>query len=210
MNGNNPPDGDVEKYFGRAIQMRMAHFVLTASKEGPVFLAEYRQSDQRPATFTVTARCGDMSPEIQADLKEILSTVRFGFALLGPEQGITKEEIAQLDPPDQSEIPAQDLEVDLELAWKEDPRDGVTPWAFIVDPITRTITGQAARHHYHTLLKDPVRCRIWVSVGEAGLLAGRFKPAVAPPNYSANRLAYDLYVDGLKANSTYTIYGRVK
>jgi hypothetical protein len=79
-----------------------------------------------------------------------------------------------------------------------------------VDPITKPITGKEARHHYHTVTGGAVRCRIRVSVGEAALLAGRFKPAVAPPNYSANRTAYDLYVDGLKANSTYTIYGRVR
>jgi hypothetical protein len=215
MSDYNPRDEDVEEYFGRPIEMRPARFELTDSEDGSVFRAEYIQSGPPPATFTIIARCGDMSPEIQADLKKILSTVQIGFALLDPEQGLTEEEIAQLDRPDQSGTPAPkldvDLDVDFELAWKEDPRDGETPWAFIVDPITKRITGKEARHHYHTLTGGAVKCRIRVSKGgKAALLAGRFKPAEAPPNYSENRTAYDLYVDGLKANSTYTIDGRVK
>jgi len=216
---NNPPDEGVLEYFGTPIEKRPAHFVPASSEHGPVFLAEYRQSGPPPATFTITARSGDMSPEIQADLRRILSTVQIGFALLDPGQGLTEEEVAQLDRPDQSGTPAQKeeevppakkLEVDFELAWKEDPGDGVTPWAFIVDPITATITGQAAPHHYHTVTGGAVRCRIWVSKGQAGLLAAGFAAAKAPPNYSANRTARDVYVDGLALNSTYTIQGWVK
>jgi len=220
MSDNNPPDESVEEYFGTLPEMRPAHFVPASSEHGPVFLAEYRQSGPPPATFTITARSGDMSPKIQADLRRILSTVQIGFALLDPGQGLTEEEVAQLDRPDQSGTPAQKeeeeevppakkLEVDFELAWKEDPGDGVRPWAFIVDPITRWITGQAAYHHYHTLTGDAVRCRIWVSVGQAGLLAAGYATTVAPPNYSANRTRRDVYVDGRARDSKYTIYGRV-
>ena len=207
---NNPPDEDVEEYFGTPIEMRPAHFVPASSEHGPVFLAEYRQSGPPPATFTITARSGDMSPKIQADLRRILSTVQIGFALLDPRQGLTEKEVAQLDRPDQSGTPAPELDVDFELAWKEDPRDGVTPWAFIVDPITRTITGRAARHHYHTLTGGAVRCRIWVSGGQVGLQASGYADAVAPPNYSANRTARDVYVDGRARESRYTIQGRVR
>ena len=149
-------------------------------------------------------------PKIQADLRRILSTVQIGFALLDPRQGLTEKEVAQLDRPDQSGTPAPELDVDFELAWKEDPRDGVTPWAFIVDPITRTITGRAARHHYHTLTGGAVRCRIWVSGGQVGLQASGYADAVAPPNYSANRTARDVYVDGRARESRYTIQGRVR
>jgi hypothetical protein len=209
MSDNNPPDEDVKKYFGTPIEMRPAHFVPASSEHGPVFLAEYRQSGPPPATFTITARSGDMSPKIQADLRRILSTVQIGFALLDPGQGLTEEEVAQLDRPDQSGTPAPELDVVFELAWKEDPGDGVRPWAFIVDPITRWITGQAARHHYHTLTGDAVRCRIWVSVGRAALQRTGSADAVAPPNYSANRTARNVYVDGLARDSKYTIYGRV-
>jgi hypothetical protein len=210
MSDNDPPYEDVEEYFGTPIEMRPAHFVLASSEDGPVFVAEYMQSEPRRATFTVTARSGDMSPEIQADLRRILSTVQIGFALLDPEQDLTKEDVAQLDRPDQSGIPAQEHDVEFKLAWKEDPRDGVTPWAFIVDPITRTITGQAARHHYHTVTGGAVKCRIWVSVGQAALLAAGYGTAVAPPNYSANRTARDVYVDGRARNSAYIAFGRVK
>ena len=210
MSENNPPDEDVEEYFGTPIEMRPAHFVTASSEHGPVFLAEYRQSGPPPATFTITARSGDMSPKIQADLRRILSTVQIGFALLDPGHGLTEEEVAQLDRPDQSGTPAPELDVDFELAWKEDPGDGVTPWAFIVDPITRTITGAAAPHHYHTLTGGAVRCRIWVSVGQAGLRAAGLADAVAPPNYSADRIARDLYVDGRARDSRYSIFGRVK
>jgi hypothetical protein len=219
MSDNNPPDEDVEEYFGTPIETRPAHFVPASSEHGPVFLAEYRQSGPPPATFTITARSGDMSPKIQADLRRILSTVQIGFALLDPEHGLTEEDLAQLDRPDQSGAPAQEeeevppakkLEVDFELAWKEDPRDGVTPWAFIVDPITATITGLAAYHHYHTLTGYAVKCRIWVSAGSAGLLAAGLATTVAPPNYSADRTKRDLYVDGRVLRlTTYTIYGRV-
>src|SRR4051812_18892122 len=128
MSDNDPPYEDVEEYFGTPIEMRPAHFVLASSEDGPVFVAEYMQSEPRRATFTVTARSGDMSPEIQADLRRILSTVQIGFALLDPEQDLTKEDVAQLDRPDQSGIPAQEHDVEFKLAWKEDPRDGVTPW----------------------------------------------------------------------------------
>jgi len=214
-----PPDEDVEEYFGTPIEMRPAHFKPASSEHGPVFLAVYRQRHPRQATFTITARCGDMSPKIQADLRRILSTVQIGFALLDPER-LTEEEVAQLDRPDQSGTPAQKEEeevppakkpeVDFAVAWQEDPRDGVTPWGFIVDPITATIAGQAAPHHYHTLTGDAVRGRIWVSAGSAGLLAAGFATTVAPPNYSANRTKRDLYVDGrVNRLTTYTIHARV-
>jgi hypothetical protein len=207
MSENNPPDKDVEEYFGTPIEMRPANLVPAASEHGPVFLGEYRHSGPPPATFTITARSGDMSPKVQADLRRILGDVQIGFALLDPGQGLTEEEVAQLDRPDQSGTPAQERDVDFELAWKEDPGDGVTPWAFT---IRRTITGQAAPHHYHTVTGGAVMCRISVSSGRAALLAAGFAPAVAPPNPSAARTARDVYVDGLARESTYTIYGSVR
>jgi hypothetical protein len=207
MSENNPPDEDVGEYFGTPIEMRPANLVPASSEHGPVFLAVHRQSGPRPATFTITARSGDMSPEIQADLREILSTVQIGFALLDPGQGIPEKEVAQLDRPDQSGTPAPELDVDFELAWKEDPDDGVTPWAFT---ITGTITGQAAPHHYHTLTGGAVTCRIWVLSGRAALQAPGYADAVAPPNPSAARTARDVYVDGRAPVSRYTIQGRVR
>jgi len=207
MSENNPPDEDVEEYLGTPIEMRPANLVPASSEHGPVFLAEYIKSGPQPATFTITARSGDMSPEIQADLRRILSTVQIGFALLDPGQGLTEEEVSQLDRPDQSGTPAPELDVDFELAWKEAPGDGVTPWAF---NITTTITGPAAPHHYHTLTGGAVTCRIWVLSGRAALQAPGFPDAVAPPNPSAARTARDVYVDGRAPVSRYRIYGRVR
>jgi hypothetical protein len=205
-----PPEEDDLEYFGRAIEMRPANFAPAFSEHGPVFLAEYRQSGPVPATFTMTARCGDMSREIQEDLREMLSTVQMGHALLDPRRGLTDEEVSQLDRSELSEPSESELEVIFELAWKKDPGDGLTPWAFKVDPITRTIYGRAARHRYRTLTGGAVRCRIWVEKGQAALHAAGYGAAAAPPNYSGDRSGRDFYVSGLTSTSTYTIYGLVR
>jgi hypothetical protein len=205
-----PPDDDDLEHFGRPIEMRPANFVPTSSEHGPAFVAEYRQSGPMPATFTMTARCGDMSPEIQEHLRQTLSTVRMGHALLDPRRAPTDEEVSRLDRADLPETSASELEVVFELAWKEDPGDGVTTWGFKVDPTIRDTINQAARHHYRTLTGGAVRSRIRVQTGRAAL-RGPFADAEAvAPNYSATRTARNFYVYSLTPTSTYTIYGLVR